>query len=385
MESDKVTMNWSGIKEILHFSIFKNSLLQIAVALIIVSLFYLIRRKAGHFLLVAAKRAALKTKADIDDFYVETLKRPFEFFVVIIGINIAASVLTLPVKPVDIHLYAITAIRVAAIIAISWFFFKLTDAIADYLGRIWQNNNSGPDHRMWPILQISVKIVVSILAFVMIIQNMGYSISGLIAGLGIGGLAFALAAKDTLSNFFGAVVLFTDRPFIAGDVIKSGDVTGTVEQIGIRSTRIRTLDKTLISVPNSVLANSVVDNLSQRLKRRNSFTISIPGGISSELAAKAAEVIEVAVKSQDGVSAGEGVSARFTGFAAGAINISVQYNVETKDELEFLNIQQKVNLEILKKLEDIQVSLAGPCPAADTLKELPKSSKPAASKPFDFI
>ena len=113
------------------------------------------------------------------------------------------------------------------------------------------------------------------MATILAIQNLGYSVSGLLASLGIGGLAVALAAKDTLSNVFGSLMLILDRPFKLGDWIKAGDMEGTVEEIGFRSTRIRTFAKTLITVPNSIIANLPLDNFSRMPKRRIKLTVGV--------------------------------------------------------------------------------------------------------------
>ena len=109
----------------------------------------------------------------------------------------------------------------------------------------------------------------------MAIQTFGYPITGVIASLGIGGLAFALAAKDSISNIFGSLMIIFDRPFHVGDWIKAGEMEGTVEEVGFRSTKIRTFAKTLISVPNNIIANMALDNYSRMPKRRIRLTVGV--------------------------------------------------------------------------------------------------------------
>src|SRR5690606_42111412 len=126
-----------------------------------------------------------------------------------------------------------------------------------------------------PLLRKSLKIFIGVVGGLLLVQHVGYPITSLLGGLGIGGLAVALAAQDTLANVFGSVIIFTDKPFKVGDWVKIGDVIGDVESIGFRSTRIRTWPKTLVTIPNKIIANTQVENWSAMPKRRIRFTLPV--------------------------------------------------------------------------------------------------------------
>src|SRR6185369_10292037 len=120
-----------------------------------------------------------------------------------------------------------------------------------------------------PFLREAIKIIIGVFSFFFILGAVFHiNIASLIAGLGIGGLAFALAAKETLENLLGSFTIFLDKPFVVGDVVKVGSAEGTIENIGFRSTRIRTLEKTLLTVPNKKMVDAELDNLTERVVRR---------------------------------------------------------------------------------------------------------------------
>ncbi|NOG50552.1 MAG: mechanosensitive ion channel family protein [Chloroflexi bacterium] len=120
-----------------------------------------------------------------------------------------------------------------------------------------------------------MKIFIVAIGGVIILQEFGYDVTGLIAGLGVGGLALSLAAQDTVANLFGFASIIGDSPFSLGDYIRTPDVEGTVEHVGVRSTRVRQSDETLITIPNNVLANSAISNFSRMPRRRIDFTVGV--------------------------------------------------------------------------------------------------------------
>jgi MscS family membrane protein len=373
----------SALNDFLGLKIIGNSIRQLIVSGGILCVAAVFKAQIANILIAAARRLIKSTKNDLNGIVEIPLRKPLEYLVILFGFFIATRFLNLSGQPHNIRLYVAVFIRVAAILMISWFLFGFADSITERMSLIWGGSKTGPDHRIGPIISISAKIVICALAFVMVIQNLGYSASGLIAGLGLGGLAFALAAKDTLANFFGAVVVFADKPFVTGDFIKFGDTAGTVEQIGIRSTHVRTAENTLISVPNSILANSIIDNRSKSASRKYSGTIALSAGTASETLEQAVSALDSLVKGVEGVSA-TGASVRFAGFAVGALNLSIEYSLETTDDSAFLELQQRINFAVLAKLEELGIPFAGASPAPDQPQKPDK--KPASpSSPFDFV
>lgn len=226
-----------------------------------------------------ALRLTAKTKWHWDDLLLRNILKPVSFLVMVMFFFVFYSDLQFGV---DVNLVIKIALELLAAISVLWLIFKLVDVLADYLARITEKTESKFDDQLIPLLRKTLKLFAFILGAITIIQNYGYSVSSLIAGLGIGGLAVALAARDTLANFFGSVMIFIDRPFQVGDWIVSGGVEGTVEEVGFRSTRVRTFYNSLVSVPNSKLADSAIDNMGLRQFRRIKATLGLTYSTSAE-------------------------------------------------------------------------------------------------------
>lgn len=156
-----------------------------------------------------------------------------------------------------------------------WILYNLIDILSFYLARMAQRTGGKLDDQLVPLIRKSLRVFVVFMAVLVAFQNLGYSLTSVLAGLGLGGLAFALAAQDTIGNFFGSLTVILDRPFQVGDWIKVGDSEGTVEEVGFRSTRIRTFYDSQIVIPNSEMANATIDNLGRRRYRRKSLTLGV--------------------------------------------------------------------------------------------------------------
>ncbi len=193
----------------------------------------------------------------------------------------------------------------------------------------------------------------------MTIQNMGYSISGLLASLGIGGLAVALAARETLSNVFGSLMIIIDRPFNVGDWIKTGDLEGTVEEVGFRSTRIRTFAKTLITVPNNVVASQSIDNFSRMPKRRVMLTVGVTYHTTPAQMREAVSSIRELLENHDAVDP-EFMLVNFTDFGASSLDILVYCFTKTTVWAEYLAARQDICLQIMDTLENLGLEIAFP-------------------------
>ncbi len=160
-------------------------------------------------------------------------------------------------------------------IALTWATYRCVNVFGSQLRQLALNTESMLDDQLVPFIDKAIKITVVLLGSLLVLQNMGVNVFSLLAGLGLGGLAFALAAKDTAANLFGSIMILIDRPFQVGDWIKVGSVDGMVEEIGFRSTRVRTFYNSLITVPNANMATLDIDNLGARLYRRTNTTLDI--------------------------------------------------------------------------------------------------------------
>lgn len=179
-------------------------------------------------------------------------------------------ILLIPVLqlPITMNRYVVLTLRAIWPIFAIVFFYRLVNVFSLYFERVAERTESTLDDQLVPLVRKVLKTFVVIVGALFILDNLDIDIMGIVAGLSIGGLAFALAAQDTIKNFFGSLMIFIDRPFQVGDWVTSGDVDGTVEEVGFRSTRIRTFRNSVQYIPNGVITNQSVDNHGLRRYRR---------------------------------------------------------------------------------------------------------------------
>jgi MscS family membrane protein len=323
-------------------------------------LFALLGKKlAGQFFIRVLQPFAAKTRHQYDDRILEALRKPVEFLVVILGLFFCQQILQLPTAPIDLDHFASAVLTLLITFDVGWALFNLIGVLDLWFVSWASRTESTLDDHLLPFIRKSLRAFVILMAVIMAIQNLGYSISGLLASLGIGGLAVALAAKDALSNIFGSVMILLDRPFVIGDWVKAGDMEGTVEEIGFRSTKIRTFAKTLISVPNNVIANLPLDNFSRMPKRRIKLTIGVTYATSAAQMQTAVEKIRELLRSHPAIDQ-EFWLVNFTDFGASSLDIMVYCFTNTTVWGEYLDARQDVNLQIMQLLEGMGLEIAFP-------------------------
>ncbi|MEM9298025.1 MAG: mechanosensitive ion channel family protein [Bacteroidota bacterium] len=241
-------------------------LIIIIAAFVLHKLFTLIIEKIMIQLLL---RSGYKKLADE---VILPVARPVSFLVIFPLLILLVPVLQLPIT---MNKYLILVLKGVWPIFAIVFFYRLVDIICLYLAKLADKTESTLDDQLVPLLRKVLKTFVVIVGSLFILDNLEFDITGLIAGISIGGLAFALAAQDTIKNFFGSLMIFIDRPFQVGDWITSNDVDGTVEEVGFRSTRIRTFRNSLMYIPNGVITNQTIDNHGLRKYRRFMTTIAL--------------------------------------------------------------------------------------------------------------
>lgn len=246
--------------------------------------------------------------------------------------------------------------------AFTLFAASAAGAAVTVMFRHWAKRPLDPSaHRtratMAPVLAKSCKIFFYIIAGLLILQNGGYNVAGLLAGLGIGGLAVALAGKETLANLFGSIAVLVDRPFQVGDTIRQADTEGTVERIGLRSTRVRTAEGFLVSIPNQIITTSPVVNISDRPARRQVFTLGLVYDLSADQMRQAVQIVR-------GIFAAHPQThdawVYWKDFAESSLNIQVVYWSKAPTMQEFLAALEELNLEIKAKLDAAGFGFAFP-------------------------
>jgi MscS family membrane protein len=347
-------LDW--LKEALTYQVLGIEARRYLIAFAILFAALLVRKIIQAIVSRGLKRFTEKTRTSLDDMLLPALTRPVGLAVLAAGLLAAVLVLGLPEEA---NLAVINIFKVIFAAIGIWLAFGLIDSFSGYFAALAGKTESKLDDQLVPLLRKTTKAFIAVIAFVLIVQNMGYSVSGLIAGLGLGGLAFALAAKDTVSNLFGSAMIFTDRPFQVGDWIKTTEVEGVVEEVGFRSTKIRTFAKTLVTVPNSMLANLAIDNFSAMPKRRVKMTVGVTYETTAEQMEQAVEAIKKLLREHEAVDQ-EFFLVSFTDFGASSLDILIYYFTKTTVWAEYLQARQEINLAIMRALEGLGLSIAFP-------------------------
>lgn len=289
-----------------------------------------------------------------------TLAAPATAVVALIGITLAVRILVFQTdgaaQPVVSDAFLRESFEVGVAIIVIWIVMRFIDILAEYLEARAVENDLAVEVPIIPLLRKSLKIFVGVVGGLFVVQNMGYPIASILGGLGIGGLAVALAAQDTLANVFGSVIVFTDKPFKVGDWVQIGDVYGDVESIGFRSTRIRTMPQTVVTIPNSAIAANQVENCA---KRKVSFTLVLDDESPIDKVQQVVRGIREILGEHPGVDQ-EYFLVNFTEFGSDGLGLFIYYFTRSPEWKEHLQVREDVNVGISKLLEELGVGLALP-------------------------
>ena len=237
--------------------------------------------------------------------------------------------------------------------------YRAIDIFMDVLARRATQTESKLDDSLVPLLRTAVRLFVTFVGLLFVLQNLDINVSSLIAGLGLGGLAIALAAQDTVRNLLGGVTIFADQPFEVGDWVVVDGVEGTVEAVGFRSTRVRTFYNSLISVPNGNLMDSGIDNMGQRRWRRYKTTLGVAYHTKPDQLQAFVEGIRAIIQANPGMRQDYYI-VEFHGFGATSLDILVYCFIDAEDWNEELRTRHVLNLDIMRLAESLQVEFAFP-------------------------
>lgn len=347
------------MNELINAEFLGVSMGRYAAALSAILVAFIAKKVLAHLFTRLIKPFVARTRTTLDDSVLSCLEKPAELIVLVVGMALAVQFLQLPSTPFDLQHLAMSLLQALSILAIGWFLFNLVDLVDQYLKNWAATTESTLDDHLAPMIRKSLRIFIVVMASLMAIQSFGYPITGVLASLGIGGLALALAAKDTVSNIFGSLMIIFDRPFHVGDWIQAGDMEGTVEEIGFRSTKIRTFAKTLIAVPNNVIANMALNNYSRMPKRRIKLTVGITYATRPEQMREAVRRIRDLLKNHPAIDQ-EFSLVNFTDFGPSSLDIMVYCFTTTTVWGDYLDARQDVCLQIMDILEDMGLEIAFP-------------------------
>ncbi len=295
-----------------------------------------------------------KTETKLDDIIVDLIEEPIVFMLMVSGIWFAFTLLTLP----EAFSSAINnSLHIIVAMLIGWLLVRLFEAFYESILLPWSEKTENDlDDQLLPILRKGVRLIIWIMAIVIGLNNAGYNVGAVLAGLGIGGLALAMAAKDTVSNIFGGFTIFADQPFRINDRVKIDGYDGTIIEIGVRSTRLKTLAGRIVTIPNSTFTDAPVENVSREPSRK----ISLDLGLTYDTTAASMELAMQLLKdiNNENTHTEEKTIVSFNGFGDFAMNIMFIYYIKSGESIA--DTQTEINLEILRQFSENGLEFAFP-------------------------
>lgn len=318
--------------------------------------FILFRTIFAKFLVPKLRHMASLTNTELDDELIDAFEYPLRFAIVASGVYF--FILYSPTEFANDE-WVKTFIRSVVIITFFRGLYNLSDTTYGIFDKVIQKSKYELDPDLVGMLSTFLKMVVIGLGFAVLAKEWGYDINGFVAGLGIGGLAIALAAKDSLANIFASMVIVIDKPFSIGDWVQTGNVEGIVERISFRSVGIRTFDQSLIYLPSSLLTVSAINNYARMSKRRARFTFGLTYDSTREQIQSISSDLIAYLQNHDNVLK-DGIIVRFDTFGDSSLNILVQYFTSCIDAQGYHTVKEEVNLTIMDLTAKYGTSMAFP-------------------------
>jgi MscS family membrane protein len=352
-----------------------NQSILIFIAAILLGLFFegIISKYLSHYLYkIIGKK---EQRVGVEKFE-SLLTKPISFFIMLIIIYIGSSGIKLPeawpyekiidgdiIK--DEYVFGIKMILIRGFsLILIYSIFKIFLRMVDYIGLILlkraEESENKMDDQLVPFAVEIIKFLVWVFAIFTILGNvLGVNMTALVTGLGIGGIAIAMASKESLENLLGSFTIFLDKPFTVGDMVTVGSITGKVEKVGLRSTRLRTFDRSLVTLPNKKMIDAELDNLGERPVRRVKFSVGLTYETSVEQIKKIVDDIQTMIDGHPRTTNEEGKKSkdqvarvRFEEFGSSSLDVLVLYYVNSPKWDDLIDVRQDINykiMEIVKK------------------------------------
>jgi MscS family membrane protein len=306
-----------------------------------------------------------KDAIKINHLVLEAVAKPLSMFIWVYGIYISITPLFVHFNNPDgvnlVHLVAQKAADLGIAIALFWFIYKLVTIVDFHIKKWAATTDSTIDDVLAPLLGKTLRVFIIIIGGILIIQNLtGVEIGPLLASLGIGGIAIALAARDSIANFFGTLTILFDKPFQVGERILIDSYDGIIESVGFRSTRIRTLNGHLVSIPNEKIVNSGLENIGKRPHIRWLTNITITYDTPPDKVEKAVSIIKDILDNHEGMHPDFPPRVYFNGFNDWSLNILVIAWYHPANYWDMQSWLQRTCLDILRRFNDEGIDFAFP-------------------------
>jgi len=341
----------------LHYSIFDNSIENIFYFLIILLAGIVLKRFVSNQLSAIFYQFIRKYTSGVEiKKFQELLNKPVGLFIVFITLYFAFRQLHFPISwemPAEekfgLRFIVWKLFQISIMISLTWIILRFVDFFELVFLKRASKTDTKEGDQLIPFVKESIKFIIVIFSFFfMLAKIFEVNIVSLIAGLGIGGLAIALAAKDTLENLIGSFVIFLDKPFSIGDLVKVGNTQGRIEQIGFRSTKIRTMEKTIVTVPNKKMIDSELENISLRNMIRSTFPLIIRIDTPAEKIEKFIFSISEILTAHEHIEESPEPVVRLSKITDAGIEIESLFFVKTTDMDFFIKVREEILLKILR-------------------------------------
>jgi MscS family membrane protein len=342
--------------EFLDYRFLGNSIEVWAVALAIIIGTFVATKIVYWVLSNILRKLTAKTKTNLDDVLIDKLEKPIRYSILIIGYWIAIHYIYIENEGVMNFLEAVASI--AAVLTLTSITSRVFDAlVTEVVQPMVEKTEGGADNYILPIISKAVKGIIWTFGIIIGLDNIGFDITAMIAGLGIGGLALALAAQDSVKNIFAGIMIFLDKPFKIKDRIQIEGFDGVVEEVGLRSTRIRTLDGRIVTIPNSTFTDNSVVNVTSQPALKIVLNLGLTYDTDEVGMQKGVDILRQIVADNSDILE-EDCSAGFKDFGDFSLGILFIYYV--KPEAHWLDSQNTISKEVLARFTAAGLDFAFP-------------------------
>jgi MscS family membrane protein len=334
---------------------FGTPLWQYCASLIYIFLAFYISKALDFLTRVWLKKLTVKTETKFDDLLLDLLNGPTKIIAFVIFLRVGLELFSWPLM---IRNFLGKAFTIVVAFSLTYATLKFIDlAMGYWKDRTKADGDKTFDEHLFPVIRKSLKLFVIVVATLVTLDNIGVNITAAIASLSIGGLAIGLAAQDTLANLFGAVAVFADKPFRLGDAIQLGDVTGTVESIGMRSTRVRNPDGSLVTIPNKTMGNATITNMARRPSLKTEMNFALAHDLPAEKIREALKILEEVYRGHP--MTGD-LTLSFNKYTDASVNINVVHWWKGIDGRAQLAGMQELNLAVKERFDAAGIRFAHP-------------------------
>lgn len=356
-EREPVLTFWLDRLPLMKTVLFGIPLWQYAASVLYILLAILAAKIFDWLVTTQLRKITSKTTSQMDDLIIQLMRGPVRMFAIVVLLQMG---LTLFAWPEWLESWLRKGLYLLLAFSLTYMLMKVVDLGATY----WKARRAANveadktfNELLIPMVSKSVKIFIAIMAILVTLDNLGFNIRTLLAGVSISGLALGLAAQDTVGNLFGAAAVFVDKPFKIGDRVQLNGVDGVVEEMGLRSTRIRNLDGHLITVPNKTMGNSTVTNITRRPNIKTVMNIGITYDTPTAKVEEASRILNEVYK---GHQMTHDVIVGFNQFADSSLNFMVVHWWKGLDYKDYIAGLQELNMTIKRRFDEAGISFAFP-------------------------